>query len=77
MIGEAEGLPDPEGMRDFLHSRMRRSHPGAATTSIAAPDPLEGVDKRSGYPRLHPCATPAIPRLGTGGEGDHAPNSLR
>jgi putative membrane protein len=37
-----EGLPDPEGMRDFLYSRMRGGHPAAAATS-ATPEPLEGV----------------------------------
>jgi putative membrane protein len=37
-----EGLPDPEGMRDFLYSRMRGGHPGAATT-VAGTAPLEGV----------------------------------
>jgi putative membrane protein len=37
-----EGLPDPEGMRDFLYSRMRGSHPGT-TTAAAGSAPLEGV----------------------------------
>jgi len=36
-----EGLPDPEGMRDFLYSRMRGGHAGAATAAGA--EPLEGV----------------------------------
>ena len=41
-----EGLPDPEGMRDFLYSRMRGGHAGAPTDAAAnATDtaPLEGV----------------------------------
>ena len=38
-----EGLPDPEGMRDFLYSRMRGGHSGAAGATAAAPEPLEGV----------------------------------
>jgi len=37
-----EGMPDPEGMRDFLYSRMRGSHVGAATAAAGA-EPLEGV----------------------------------
>ena len=37
-----EGLPDPEGMRDFLYSQMRGSHPGT-TTAAAGAAPLEGV----------------------------------
>lgn len=36
-----EGLPDPERMRDFLYSRMRGGHAGAAGAPAAAP--LEGV----------------------------------
>jgi hypothetical protein len=36
-----EGLPDPEGMRDFLYSRMRGGHAGAA--SAGGVSPLEGV----------------------------------
>jgi putative membrane protein len=36
-----EGLPDPEGMRDFLYSRMRGGHAGAAIAAEAAP--LEGI----------------------------------
>src|ERR1051325_10345000 len=34
-----EGLPDPEGMRDFLYSRMRGGQAGAA--AAATQDPLE------------------------------------
>jgi putative membrane protein len=37
-----EGLPDPEGMRDFLYSRMRGGHSRAAA-STGAPEPLESV----------------------------------
>ncbi|MEO5925345.1 MAG: PH domain-containing protein [Bryobacteraceae bacterium] len=35
-----EGLPDPEGMRNFLYSRMRGAHDKHATP---ATDPLAGV----------------------------------
>ena len=38
-----EGLPDPEGMRDFLYSRMRGGHSRTPATSTAATEPLESV----------------------------------
>jgi hypothetical protein len=37
-----EGLPDPEGMRDFLYSRMRGGHP-AADANTGGREPLEAV----------------------------------
>jgi len=38
-----EGLPDPEGMRDFLYSRMRGGHSQAPGASTAEPDKLESI----------------------------------
>jgi len=37
-----EGLPDPEGMRDFLYSRMRGGHAGANANTGSA-ESLEAV----------------------------------
>jgi len=38
-----EGLADPEGMRDFLYSRMRGARDAHPQAPPAAADPLEGV----------------------------------
>jgi uncharacterized membrane protein YdbT with pleckstrin-like domain len=38
-----EGLPNPEGMRDFLYSRMRGGHTAASAAATAAPEPLEAI----------------------------------
>jgi hypothetical protein len=38
-----EGLPNPEGMRDFLYSRMRGSPTTALAAANAAPDPLQAI----------------------------------
>jgi len=38
-----EGLPNPEAMRDFLYSRMRRAHTVAPAAANAAPEPLQAI----------------------------------
>jgi len=38
-----EGLPNPEGMRDFLYSRMRGANTAVPAVAGAAPEPLEAV----------------------------------
>ena len=38
-----EGMPDPQGMRDFLYSRMRGGHAGASNAPTGPAQTLEAV----------------------------------